>query len=1006
MHLCPVVATIEREGDIKGIGTSVGNAIVSSGNTVGGSAIFGNVVKGAGFLFNNIKDVSSKVVQSVAGYVRNDLDISYVTQKIIVMSFPAEGIESTYKNSIDDVRILLDSKYPDHYVVINISQRQYNVSKLNDRVFESGWNPRKAPSLSQLVSLCRKVYNFLKQDQNNIVAVHCLDGRVSSALLVATLLVFCKLFKKPSMALDMFSLRRCQPGQRIDLIPSQKRYLNYVNRLVWEPQFVPHKRPLFLKTVTLSPVPMFNKARTGCRPFIEVYQGERRILSTSSDIEQMREYTLSDRRIDFHVNTKLHGDVTVAIFHARSTLGGKVQGKFTSFNIVNLQFHTGFIEEGSTTIEFSRNELDLIDPDDQKYPSTFAVALDVVLGAESPSLQNYTEPWDKLSLDKLSPQPCFASKEEYWECREEFGLSEELSEVEKEELHLGKANTDSDTEKKFGRSTFFDNLEWGGSDPSGQGPQNGRMSNTTPASNSGSSSLESDDRETLGRDAEFLAPKSNGNETATAVNSVPLIDIGFDSEPIDNSYQKEAKLEQNAKTTDLFSDSFADDFANLRATSDKSDRTNSETKQSIFNDDFSALNVETNLDSIYSNSTQVPSSKDLQSQHLVKEHSAPLLVNVESGSAADRNVPRSPSTPNLPSSGWAGTLIDTSEPTNDSPTSPGVKKNKSVSSLLETHSDDDFFHAFHDRGNAAAPATKEPEDLFSMRSSTVIDPFQATTKEEPFAAFDHLSTFPGTSPIKHSSSDGNFANIGKATTKSDDPFADFVSLSGGNFKNDNSKKSFGSNQQQGSGSNFGLSGSFSDVRKPSAQPFEAAQQTTAPKRPTPTQSAPNYFVGSSVPGKSVFGNQQGGKGGLGGGWGQRPPSKNEFSDILGAHGFKPSSEAQKETLKQLKKQVVVKEDDPVKAKVREWADGKERNIRALLCSLDTVLWEGETKWKQIGMHQLLQPSDVKKFYRKACLSVHPDKLTGTPEEHLARAIFVELNEAWTLFEQSGAKALF
>ena len=50
--------------------------------------------------------------------------------------------------------------------------------------------------------------------------------------------------------------------------------------------------------------------------------------------------------------------------------------------------------------------------------------------------------------------------------------------------------------------------------------------------------------------------------------------------------------------------------------------------------------------------------------------------------------------------------------------------------------------------------------------------------------------------------------------------------------------------------------------------------------------------------------------------GQRPPSKNEFSDILGAHGFKPSSEAQKETLKQLKKQVVTKEDDPVKAKVR------------------------------------------------------------------------------------------
>lgn len=41
--------------------------MVAGGNAIGSSAILGNVVKGAGFLFNNIKDVSSKVVQSVAG---------------------------------------------------------------------------------------------------------------------------------------------------------------------------------------------------------------------------------------------------------------------------------------------------------------------------------------------------------------------------------------------------------------------------------------------------------------------------------------------------------------------------------------------------------------------------------------------------------------------------------------------------------------------------------------------------------------------------------------------------------------------------------------------------------------------------------------------------------------------------------------------------------------------------------------------------------------------------
>ena len=54
--------------------------------------------------------------------------------------------------------------------------------------------------------------------------------------------------------------------------------------------------------------------------------------------------------------------------------------------------------------------------------------------------------------------------------------------------------------------------------------------------------------------------------------------------------------------------------------------------------------------------------------------------------------------------------------------------------------------------------------------------------------------------------------------------------------------------------------------------------------------------------------------------------------------------------------------------IRDWSDGKERNIRALICSLDTVLWEGEDRWKPIGMHELIQPnqvSDQSELYRVA-----------------------------------------
>lgn len=42
--------------------------------------------------------------------------------------------------------------------------------------------------------------------------------------------------------------------------------------------------------------------------------------------------------------------------------------------------------------------------------------------------------------------------------------------------------------------------------------------------------------------------------------------------------------------------------------------------------------------------------------------------------------------------------------------------------------------------------------------------------------------------------------------------------------------------------------------------------------------------------------------------------------------------------------------------------------------MHTVLWEGETRWKPVGMADLVTPEQVKKVYRKAVLVVHPDKV--------------------------------
>jgi len=66
--------------------------------------------------------------------------------------------------------------------------------------------------------------------------------------------------------------------------------------------------------------------------------------------------------------------------------------------------------------------------------------------------------------------------------------------------------------------------------------------------------------------------------------------------------------------------------------------------------------------------------------------------------------------------------------------------------------------------------------------------------------------------------------------------------------------------------------------------------------------------------------------------------------------------------------------DIVDARVTKWRAGKEGNLRALLSSLENVLW-GDSGWKKVGMGDLLLPGKVKLVYMKGIAKVHPDKVS-------------------------------
>ncbi|CAN8275917.1 unnamed protein product [Cochlearia groenlandica] len=86
--------------------------------------------------------------------------------------------------------------------------------------------------------------------------------------------------------------------------------------------------------------------------------------------------------------------------------------------------------------------------------------------------------------------------------------------------------------------------------------------------------------------------------------------------------------------------------------------------------------------------------------------------------------------------------------------------------------------------------------------------------------------------------------------------------------------------------------------------------------------------------------------------------------------------------------------------IKRWGAGKEGNLRALLSTLQYVLWP-ECGWQTVSLTDLITAASVKKFYRKATLCIHPDKVqqkgANLQQKYIAEKVFDLVKEAWNKF---------
>ncbi|XP_066241436.1 cyclin-G-associated kinase isoform X1 [Saccopteryx leptura] len=919
---------------------------------------------GTGRLLTNIKDTSSKVIQSVTNYAKGDLDISYITSRIAVMSFPAEGVESAIKNNIEDVRLFLDSKHPGHYAVYNLSPRTYRPSRFHNRVSACGWAARRAPSLRSLYSVCRDMHWWLRQDQKNVCVLHCMDGRAASAVAVCSFLCFCRLFSTAEAAVYMFSMKRCPPG----IWPSHKRYIEYMCDMVAEEPITPHSKPILVRAVVMTPVPLFNKQRSGCRPFCEVYVGDERVATTSQEYDKMRDFKIEDGKAVIPLGTTVQGDVLIVIYHARSTLGGRLQAKMASMKMFQVQFHTGFVPRNATTVKFAKYDLDACDIQ-EKYPDLFQVNLEVeVEPRDRPSRE--APPWESTSIRGLNPKILFSSREEQQDILSKFGKPElprqpgSTAQYDAETAAPDPEPLESESPQSSSTDTnhFFHTLDWHEEKDSESGPDSNSAQETPPAPAEDAAESEPSDEEvaTLSAESRDTADEGAPGPAVRPQEQELIFDTDTPAAP-----QEPGRPEDSVDLLGLHSEAAPVPPAQAPGAP--------------------------------------PSNADLLSCLLGAPEAAPEGPSGDLLSGETPLLFTSPAT----TTGGPAVAADPFDPlllTSDPDTQP-CSKPALFGEFLNSDSVAAPSASFPSTHSAPPPACSTD---FLQLGDVSAEPSKMTASAshpDLLGGWDTWAEAPAPTPATEGpflSAGGQLAPPGSSAsrTKSQglDPFADLGNLSS------SLQGSPGGFTPGGFGPKAALSskaGSSWQTSRSSAQGAPWAPQTK-PSPKTCAQPRPNYAANFSV----IGGREE--RGVRAPSFVQKPRvSENDFEDLLSNQGF--SSKADRKgprTIAEMRRQDQARDTDPLKLKLLDWTEGKERNIRALLSTLHTVLWDGESRWTPVGMADLVTPEQVKKQYRRAVLVVHPDKATGQPYEQQARLIFMELSDAWSEFESQGARPLF
>uniref|UniRef100_A0A665WJG8 Tensin 1 n=1 Tax=Echeneis naucrates TaxID=173247 RepID=A0A665WJG8_ECHNA len=321
-----------------------------------------------------------------------EVDLVYITERIISVSFPAGAEEHSYTTNLKEVATMLQSKHGEHYLMLNLSEQRNDISKLNHKVLEFGWPDHHAPALDKICSMCKAIDTWLNGDPRNVVVLHNKGNRGRTGVVVAAYMHYSNISASADQALDRFAMRRFYEDKALPVgQPSQKRYVRYFNGLL-SGHIKINNKPLFLHHVIMHGIPNF-ESKGGCRPFLKIYQAMQPVYT--SGIYNVQGDSNTSICITIEPGLLLKGDILLKCFHKRYR-------NPTRDVVFRVQFHTCAIHD--LGVVFGKNELDDTFKDD-RFPEYGKVEFVFSYGPEKIKGLSHLENGPSVSVDYNTQDP-------------------------------------------------------------------------------------------------------------------------------------------------------------------------------------------------------------------------------------------------------------------------------------------------------------------------------------------------------------------------------------------------------------------------------------------------------------------------------------------------------------------------------------------------------------------------------------------------------------------------